>query len=42
MWERNEERGRKREDVREWRDGGKERCSSRGEIGKYMVIYNPI
>ena len=34
MWERNGERGRKREDVREWRDGGKERCSLRGEIRK--------
>ena len=34
MWERNGERGGKREDVREWRDGGKERCSSRGETGK--------
>ena len=34
MWERNGERGRKREDVREWRDGEKEGCNSRGEIGK--------
>ena len=42
MWERNGERRRKREDVREWRDGGKERYSSRGEIGKKMLIYNPI
>ena len=33
MWERNGERGRKREDVREWREGGKERWSWRGREG---------
>ena len=38
MWERNGERGRKREDVREWRDGGKEGCSLRGEIGKNIYF----
>ena len=33
-WERKGERGRKREDVREWIEGGKERQSWRGERGK--------
>ena len=35
-WERNGERGRKRKDVSEWRDGGKDRCSWRGERGKKL------
>ena len=42
MRETKGERRRKRESVREWRDGGKEGCSLRGRYGRIFTALDEL